>query len=553
MAKIDSKLNKGFFYTLAAITLCITPWITYDPINSPKFSLLIALAATLILFGFKKTTFIKLFGNRIYIVINVLFIASLIFVFISNGNNRTQQLFGVDGRNTGLLTYISLTIIALYASSLQIDLAVKNFYKTLRFLVLILNFYGIAQILDLDPVNWTSRYPGITGTFGNPNFFSAFLGFSSASLAVYTLKLRKRKEIAHTILLVIFSLFNLIFTDSTQGYLVFIISILASLTLMIFNSNKNFKLKIMFNFALLISLVTGLLDVFQKSPWRPILYQDSITYRGDFWRAGIKMLQDHPVSGVGIDNYRDWYLRSIDQVAIQRFQPGNFTDSAHNLFIDMGSNGGFPLIVIYSLFVLYTFFSAIRTFKNQEKMNYEFLGIFALWIGFQAQSLISINNIALAIWGWVTSGLVVAYGRSSRSALSTVPSGLVFSGSKAFHRFMSKLVPFFIFAGGIGIAIPQLLSDVNFNSALKAQSSKRLFDSVNSWPQSTNRMLYAVQIFIENNKYEEALQITKKSIQSNPNSYESWFLLSRNSLASQKDINEAAFMMKKLNPLASNP
>jgi tetratricopeptide (TPR) repeat protein len=36
-----------------------------------------------------------------------------------------------------------------------------------------------------------------------------------------------------------------------------------------------------------------------------------------------------------------------------------------------------------------------------------YAGIFAAWISFQAQSLISIENIALGIWGWILGGIIV--------------------------------------------------------------------------------------------------------------------------------------------------
>ena len=75
----------------------------------------------------------------------------------------------------------------------------------------------------------------------------------------------------------------------------------------------------------------------------------------------------------------------------------------------MGSNGGFPLFIIYAGLIIYTFMAGVKFLKNSTIINYAFTSIFTLWICYQAQSLISINQIGVAIWGWATTGLVIGF------------------------------------------------------------------------------------------------------------------------------------------------
>ena len=44
--------------------------------------------------------------------------------------------------------------------------------------------------------------------------------------------------------------------------------------------------------------------------------------------------------------------------------------------------------------------------------------IFSAWVGFQAQSIISINNLGLAVWGWTLGGLIIGLERSIPENLS---------------------------------------------------------------------------------------------------------------------------------------
>ena len=85
------------------------------------------------------------------------------------------------------------------------------------------------------------------------------------------------------------------------------------------------------------------------------------------------------------------------------------SNAAHNVFLDIGSNGGFILIILYLIIVVSIFYLGVKNILRMEKFDPFYTAIFASWVGYQAQSVISINQIGLALWGWVLSGLIIGY------------------------------------------------------------------------------------------------------------------------------------------------
>ena len=88
------------------------------------------------------------------------------------------------------------------------------------------------------------------------------------------------------------------------------------------------------------------LGLINAGPLAGYLYKPSLEARGFYWRAGIRMLIEHPFFGVGMDGFGDWYRRART-LEDTLFNPGLASNTAHNVFIDIASNGGFPLIALY--------------------------------------------------------------------------------------------------------------------------------------------------------------------------------------------------------------
>ena len=162
--------------------------------------LIVGSCATLVLLGFHfKSFFTKRY--RPVLIVTGLFVANLTVVLIFSGGNFSQELFGTNGRNTGYLSYVSLSILLLAA----VVASSKHFLVQLSFAMLCAGIlsvaYGLLQIVGKDPLPWASDYNPVIGFLGNPDFQSAFLGFTcvlSAALFL-TPKLRWYTRLAYVI------------------------------------------------------------------------------------------------------------------------------------------------------------------------------------------------------------------------------------------------------------------------------------------------------------------------------------------------------------------
>ena len=54
-------------------------------------------------------------------------------------------------------------------------------------------------------------------------------------------------------------------------------------------------------------LVCSVLGMLQKGPLQNLLYKDSVSVRGFYWRAAIEMLKSEPLFGVGSDRYGSFF------------------------------------------------------------------------------------------------------------------------------------------------------------------------------------------------------------------------------------------------------
>jgi O-antigen ligase len=238
--------------------------------------------------------------------------------------------------------------------------SIPNLLLVLIFCGLISALYGLIQSFGLDPFNWINPYSPVFGFFGNPNFQASFMGISATAALSYCLQ-KNKWNLWKTIWLsyIPLSLYVVYASKSQQGYLVFA----AGASVVIYSWIKSFsslsRYKPVYLFLGFIGVLSVLLDILQKSPWQSVLYKPSITFRGDFWRTGWNITQGNPMFGVGLDGYRDSYRLYRDQIAAER-NPSAMVDSAHNVFLDISSGGGFPLLIIYCGLIFLVLISIFR-------------------------------------------------------------------------------------------------------------------------------------------------------------------------------------------------
>jgi O-antigen ligase len=228
--------------------------------------------------------------------------------------------------------------------------------------------YGLVQAIGADPFNWVNPYSPVFGFLGNPNFQSSLLGVLGTivfgQLFIKEIKVLLKAFIGLYLLVTLYVIKE---TASQQGFLVLVLGIGIVVGLYVLRLNRSLAfgyvvLSIMGFFAVLFGTLN-------KGPLASLLYKDSVTYRGDYRRAGWKMTVEHPFFGVGMDSYGDWYRRSRNLAATLRRGPDVTSNAAHNVFLDISSYGGFPLLIIYVALMALVAISALKVIKRESSFN----------------------------------------------------------------------------------------------------------------------------------------------------------------------------------------
>ena len=553
--------DKVFIGKLLAIgsvitLLIVTPSTTVDPINVPKFAVLGfigAISLTLLMRNYKE---LKKPENRIISVFGGIFILALLVAFIASPMDPWNQFFGVNGRNTGLITYVSLLILFLTAAIMTTKGFEKNYTRALIVAGIASTSYGLLQSLDLDPADWVNPYNPVIGFLGNPNFQSSFIGMSCVVAIALLLNPENTRFGQLAFLLYAFvGLFVISKSDAQQGFLVFLAGLVVVFGIYIWQNNLK-RLAIPYVFLSFLGLIGITLGTLNKGFFASILYKDSVTYRGDYWRAGWKMTLDNPIFGVGLDGYGDWYRRSRSIEATLRRGPEVTSNAAHNVLLDLSSNGGLPLLAAYLCLLLLVLGSIVKVIKATQSFDANFAALVGAWVGYNAQSIISLNQIGLAIWGWILGGAIIGYSKYSEVKSDSSPIRKIKSKS-ATAMMRTKISPASSLAVFLGVLIgaaagmPPYLASQDFRQALESGDAVKVQSAAYIWPVDPTRMIQVALTFNENKLESQGLTVALDAVTRFPDNYGVWATLNsmKNATAMQKT--QALAEMKRLDP--NNP
>jgi O-antigen ligase len=415
-----------------------------DPINWPKQILLVVLLPWLCWVAYQDSQFSTrdFFKSRIF---KVLIVSSLLVFLASlfSFENMTRFLWGSWGRNNGLLTTLSLIVLAFLTSNMAMR---KDFLfkllATIEIFVLVAGIYGLLQKFGLDPVQWSSENQ-VFSFFGNTNFASAIFAMgaiASLSLGLYYDQRKPYKFLQ--IILFLFSALMTYLTGSLQG----MIAISLALFFMAYLALYQISVKLGKSFLglgiLLAALVlpgfagVGILGTY--------IEQYTIKLRFQYWLIGLEMGSRNLLSGVGVDAYGDSYRENRSLDLIRETTLDLTTNNAHNTIVQFFATLGIlGLIAILVPFGLALFRSMLIIWKPTDRAQYSIVIIFiSLW----SMAMISIDNIAVAIWNWTFLGAVLGMSGSNAKIVSK-------ENSKASGRKVKLYEPMKLGAGALSVLL----------------------------------------------------------------------------------------------------
>lgn len=544
--------EKIFLGGLFLSILLVTPYSVMDPMNLPKMTVVGILGLTMLGASINAHSLHRAREQKVATTLAGLFILNSLLVLIFSGRTLNQGFFGIPGRNTGFLTYLGFTIVLLAAAQLSSASFIKTFVYFFVVIGLILSIYGVIQHLGLEPFPYVNIYENnVFGTFGNPNFQSAFMGILAA--LTFGLALNENDSKPKKFLLVVLTfvgIYGIFITNSWQGFFNFAAGVGIAIVLNLFRRNKE-KLGFVFlalGSALAMCVALGL---FNQGPLASVIAKASLSARRLYWEAAIRMLLDNPIFGVGWDGFGDWFRRSRSADAV-KFNPGLVSDSAHSVPLDIASGGGFPLIGLYLSFILFGILSIVKVVKSKRELSVNYIAIVAAWGSYQAQSLISINQIGLGVIGWSLTGLVIGYAYSESPENKTNnerPSKSMVRKPTQNFSFVSFFAPLVGLIIGCLVSLPPYISANKFYEGMKTSDARVVNASAYLNPLDSGRMLYAAGVLERNKFYREAHEITIRAAQNFPDSFEVWSFLLSLTNSTEQDKAKAKAEMKRLDPL----
>jgi O-antigen ligase len=551
MQKSPSDRYLGVYVLAAAfsVSLFVSPWNSLDPVNLPKLILLTILGFVAGGFAISRVDFLIAKRNRLLIVLVVLFLGQLLLVMAVDERTFAFKFYGTNSRNTGVLAYLGLTLLLFGSVVSASHVLIRRYSVVLVLAGFIAAVYGLFQYQGLDFYEFDNAYgTNVFGPFGNPNFQSAFMGISATTAMTWLVF--SRITLLYKIFLAAFvsiALLN-ISRSSEQGYLTLAAGMSASIIVYLFATGK----KTLGTGALTISLLGVFLiflGVFNKGPSAELIYKSSLQARSFYWQAALKMISEHPLTGVGMDGFGDWYLRSRTQ-EVANFNAGISADTAHNIPLDIGSGGGIPLLLVYLGFVSLALISIVRLVKRSEGFDLIFTSIVGAWFAYQAQSLISINQLGLGVWGWTLTGLIIGYELNTRDKeKSEISEGVKKGRVKREQISALAVVSTFVFGGlGIAAAVPPYAAAGKFYKALQTGDAEVIQPAAYLEPHERSRFLYVARILVDNKLDERALVVLRDASKIYPDSFALWQIWASVPTASPSEVSKAKAEMKRLDP-----
>lgn len=555
--KTSFRVEKTTFLGLSLIVLYFNPNLQ-DPFNAPKLWLLMIVAAALL--GnliFPSTESLKNSKNirQLQIVLIIFIFFGVISVFFSQ--NKINSLLGESQRKNGLITYFCLSVIMYVIARNITESGIKKLSPYFITISIILIIYGFIQHSGKDFVKWDNPYNSLIGTAGNPNFSSAIFAILGAYLFANATYLKSKSLIYNKYFfaaLTVLVLINIYNTNARQGLLAFILGCFVAVLAKAYDKHKT--IGIIASFIVVVVVVLAILGMLRIGPLQSFLYKDTVTIRGYYWSAGIEMLKNHPMFGVGLDDYGSYFnlYRKSEYAIAYGFDVTS--TNAHNVFIQKFATGGIIFGSIYLLLQIYVFFIGIKLIKNSKIENrHIIIPIFSSWIAFQAQSVVSIDNIAISIFGWVLGGIILGYNarfiQSSSGGNKNVSNTV--EVKQLIVSYLSVFIIFifctFLYRGESNMM--KLRNLYNPDNTQPGAQFNNLVDSTIKLPlldiSYKNQIAY---YFIMTGRSGEAVTLLKSTLSANPNSLDALNLIS-NLYEATKDYENANYyrnIIVKINP-----
>ncbi|MEJ6626874.1 MAG: O-antigen ligase family protein [Actinomycetes bacterium] len=378
--------------------------------NSPTQFLLLTIIATLFAALIIKRRSHFVFTGKI--IWALWFTAAALIASAIMSPDFIGSMTGDTGRFTGVISAFCLLIVAIFHAGFSLE-------QFKRLIWLYIGVVVVTQIIGVLHFYMVFDLPGEAGmvsTFGNLDFFAAYLG-TTFPLLVYLLINSSRNRRILIGVIAVGSVFCLSRAGALQGYvdvgiMVMLIGLFAlrkflPRRLLNFLSDLTLNAKTFAMTFLVIIWAEAIFLVPFIGKDIPVLGNDvQVQIRGEFWLAGISQFGSSPLFGVGPDQYGNYYetYRTLDSA--QNLQTVLAND-AHSAPVQTVATLGFIGTIAFILllaFLVRAAFIAIEKYPTKRKEIAAIALFLFIYFTNAAVSPITLPNKYLF---WAAAGFIV--------------------------------------------------------------------------------------------------------------------------------------------------
>jgi O-antigen ligase/Flp pilus assembly protein TadD len=341
--------------------------------------------------------------------------------------HQPTALHGAHARYNGLWNQAICLFLFLIVASSAVDVARVERLSTMMVAALVpAALYALVQFAGWDPIVWPLERSA--STIGNPVILAAMLGLCLPFALVFTLQARTRiTRCSWAATFLVLSLAAIV--TLSRGPLIASVIALVIVGAGVVHDLRLHRGRLLAVASLVVTVSILGFGYRQVMEMRSHLSGDSaeedlsIADRMDTLAAGARMVRDHPVLGVGLENFAVVYPR-YRSAASERFKPDELPTMVHDGYLQAAATTGIPGLVSYLCFlssVLFTLWTSYRQIPDQ-RTRWLVLAFVASICGYLIQDVTGWAEISLSVFFWIVLGLSVSLtGITREPAALSVP------------------------------------------------------------------------------------------------------------------------------------
>jgi len=332
-------------------------------------------------------------------------------------------LFGLRGRSNGLATMLAgLAVFGLVATTRLSTRQVERRLAAIGVALTLASLYALVQAAGLDPISWPEGRPA--STLGQPVIFGGVLAVALPFAVAFALGGRSPRARRAWGAATLVQGLALALTLARAPWIAALcgLGVLAAPAL---RARRTFAPRLA-RLAVAGVLAVAAILVVSKPIRASVLTRvatvgslsrdPSVAYRLHFCRAALAMLRDHPLFGVGWENFGLLYPR-YRSAPTADVQADLVPTMVHSGPLQTAVSGGVPALLLQVAFLAAVAAAVVRRRRAEESHPQRLLGsaFLAAIVAYAVQDISSWPHVALGALAFAVWGLAVAWSQEPRA------------------------------------------------------------------------------------------------------------------------------------------